>query len=176
MLPGDKKYNDLIADIIRVNHAGEYGAKRIYNGQEDFTKDKTILELIKHMATQEHQHLEYFENQITSRKIRPTLLMPLWHIYGYAIGAATAILGTKMAMTCTQAVEEVIDKHYTEQLKLIENSEPDLANHIEQFRQEELEHRDIAIENRSAEAVFHSIVSKAIKLSCKAAIRLSKIF
>ena len=175
MLPGDKTKKQQIASMIRVNHAGEYGAKRIYLGQLDYIKDQKAKEVITHMASQEDVHLKYFEDEIVRRSIRPTILYPIWHIYGYALGAITAMLGTKAAMACTEAVEEVIDEHYQEQLKFLASDELELKEKIEKFRQEELEHKNIAIEYESSHARCYHFLSPLIKLSCKMAIRISKL-
>ena len=174
MLPGDKTKKQIIDSIIRVNHAGEYGAKRIYQGQFDYIADDKAKQLISHMAAQEQEHLDFFANEINKRSVRPTILHPLWHCYGYILGMCTAKLGTKMAMTCTEAVEEVIDEHYLEQLKLLTDDEKLLASKIERFRQEELEHKNIAQENNAKDAACYHFVSALIRMSCKFAIAVSK--
>jgi len=176
MLPGDKAKNNILASIIRVNLAGEFGAKRIYQGQLDYTKDPETIELIKHMKEQEEAHLKYFENELVKRRIRPTILMPIWKIYGYLLGAITARMGPKTAMACTEAVEEVINDHYLDQLMKLDKNEKELKNKIEEFRQEELQHRGIAIKHDSLDAKGHNFLTAAIKTSCKIAIKLSKIF
>ena len=114
-LPGDAPENEIVESMIRVDHAGEYGAMRIYAGQLAFLKDAKSRELVEHMQAQEKRHLETFEGLMRERKVRPTVLMPLWHAAGYALGAATALLGEKAAFACTVAVESVIDKHYAAQ-------------------------------------------------------------
>lgn len=168
--------NSNIESIIRVNHAGEFGARRIYEGQYDFIKDSEAKSLIAHMRDQELPHLSYFEREIANRKIRPTLLHPLWNIAGYALGAITAICGTKTAMMCTEAVEEVIADHYQEQIIQLENNqrEKELHEKISQFRQEEIEHHDIAVDNNSRNAPAYRIMSSIVKKGCKIAIHLSK--
>lgn len=176
MLPGDKSKEKFLSSLIRVNHAGEFGAKRIYQGQLDSIKGKAILEIIEHMKKQEEAHLEYFSEQLKARKIRPTLLMPIWSLYGYLLGKVTAQLSTEAAMTCTEAVEEVINEHYLEQIQILKKyqDEADLLNKIEQFRQEELEHRDIALKHDSKQAKGHKLLSLLIKSTCKVAIKMSK--
>jgi len=174
LLPGDLKADRLIDQIIRVDHAGEYGAKRIYQGQMDVLKNSPSYKTIKHMAEQEEEHLAYFSEQIGKRKVRPTALMPLWHVGAYAMGAATALMGEKAAMACTVAVEEVIDEHYQEQLEMLGNDEKPLKEKIEKFRAEELEHRDIGLENHAEEAHGYPILRQGVKMATKLAIELSK--
>ncbi len=168
-----KKTKNKIEEIIRVNHAGEFGAKRIYQGQLSVLKDHTE---IKHMLEQELNHLEYFEKEIIKRKVRPTILSPIWNIAGFALGAITARLGEKAAMACTVAVEEVIGEHYQEQLDQLKDSksEKELRNKIAKFRDEELEHRDKGIEFDALKAPAYPILTGLIKLASKTAIKLSK--
>lgn len=173
-LPGDSPYSKYIEQVIRVNHAGEYGAKRIYEGQLAVIKDPDSYKTIAHMAKQEEAHLSYFEEQLKKRRIRPTALMPFWHVAGFILGAGTALLGKKTAMTCTEAVEEVIDKHYQKQLSNLSDDDEDLKTKIEHFRQEELEHHHTAIENKSQESLGYSFISQGIKAGCKIAIWLAK--
>jgi ubiquinone biosynthesis monooxygenase Coq7 len=172
----DKK--SIIDSILRVNHAGEYGAKRIYEGQLAFTRDKHVKAQIKKMHDQELAHLNYFEQQIIENKSRPTALMPLWHVGGYALGAFTALLGHKTSMLCTQAVEEVIADHYQEQIDDLEDyhftDKEALKQKITQFRKEELEHKVIAEFNDAAQAPFNKFLTFGIQTICKAAIALSK--
>jgi ubiquinone biosynthesis monooxygenase Coq7 len=178
MLPGDRPKHKIISSIIRVNHAGEFGAKRIYQGQLDYTQDQETWNLINHMKKQEEKHLDYFANAIKKRRVRPTILMPLWHLYGYALGALTAKLGKTSAMACTESVEEVINEHYLDQLQKLTHyhEEKELKKHIEQFRQEELEHQSIAQQYDAAKAPMHKALAAVIKISCKFAIQMSKIF
>ena len=126
------------------------------------------------MQKQEQLHLDYFANELVERSIRPTILYPIWHVYGYMLGMITAKLGSKTAMTCTEAVETVIDKHYLEQLTKLDPTEKKLAKKIEQFRQEEVEHKNIAIANNSEGSICQNIIAKIISLSCKVAIAASK--
>lgn len=172
-LPGDQLETDRLAQMIRVNHAGEYGAKRIYAGQLAVLGKTDIGDTLQHMADQEEEHLEYFSQELTKRRIRPTALAPLWHIAGFALGAGTALLSKEAAMACTVAVEEVIDEHYSEQLTELKDREPELTKAIEKFREEELEHRDIGLENDAEQATAYPLLTTAIKAASKTAIWLS---
>ncbi len=170
-----------IAEILRVDHAGEYGAKRIYEGQKYVLKDKESQELIEHMAAQEEEHLAYFDLALKNHQVRPTALMPLWHAAGFALGAVSALMGKKAAMACTVAVEEVIDAHYQEQLKeldyideLPEAATKKLKENIEKFRQEELEHKNIGLENHAEQTFAYHLFKNIIKIGCHTAIELSK--
>jgi ubiquinone biosynthesis monooxygenase Coq7 len=177
-LPGDKKSHGVdIASMIRVNHAGEYGAKQIYAGQlAVLGHDPKIRKLLEHMAEQELVHLEYFENEIVSRRTRPSLLQPFWHLAGYAVGAITAKIGVEAAMACTVAVESVIAEHYQEQLDALEGipEEKKLRNAIRKFKEEEEEHLDIGIENDAELAPAYRLLSLLIKGGSKVAIEIAK--
>lgn len=172
----NKTFNKInIDEIIRVNQAGEYGAKRIYQGQLAFAKTQHEKNLIREMLDQELEHLDYFEQKMIEKKVRPTAMQPLWHILGYGLGAATSIMGKKAAMLCTKAVEEVIADHYQEQINsLTDEEQSELKAKITQFREEELEHHETAIENEAMQAPFYSFLNFAIKTVCKAAIKISK--
>jgi ubiquinone biosynthesis monooxygenase Coq7 len=145
-LPGDRGAEREIARIIRVDHAGEYGAKRIYDGQLAVLgrRRSGAAKKIRHMAEQEQRHLDAFEKLVLDRRVRPTALSPVWHVAGFALGAATALMGERAAMACTVAVEEVIDEHYQRQIDALGEDEPALREALEEFRGEEIEHRDIA--------------------------------
>lgn len=173
-LPGDASEEEEIASMIRVNHAGEYGAKRIYEGQLAFIKDTQTRATIKEMAEQEKAHLKYFEEEIKSRKVRPTALQPIWHLGGYALGAATALMGKEAAMACTVAVESVIDEHYAEQEAMLGKDEKKLKDKITQFRAEEQEHHDTGLAEGAEEAVAYPALSAGIRGITKLAIELSK--
>ena len=162
--------------LLRVNHAGEYGAKRIYEGQMAFTRNPKTQAQIREMHAQELTHLDYFTTEIARHKVRPTLLQPLWHIGGFALGAATALLGKEAAMACTVAVESVIDQHYREQLAELaaHTTEPELAKKIEQFRQEEVEHHDLGLAEGAESAPAYPLLSAAIRGITRTAIALSK--
>lgn len=175
ILPGDLNKEQILEHIIRVNHAGEYGAKQIYAGQLSILKDQKDQALLKHMADQEEVHLEYFAKQMQEKRVRPSILMPLWHALGFALGASTALLGKNAAMITTEAVEEVIDEHYQSQLK--DSAIPsELAENIERFRQEEIEHKAIAKANMNDLNLGHKLLYHAIKFGCKLSINLAKKF
>ena len=174
--PGSKSQKDLAKQFIRVDHAGEFGAKRIYEGQLAILGNSKDGETIRHMKDQEQFHLTTFENLIVERKVRPTVLYPIWEIAGFALGVGTALLGPKAAMACTVAVEEVIDEHYAEQSSALEEEEKDLRETIDKFREEEIEHRNTAIEHGGQEAIGYPVMRKAIRIGSKAAIWLSERF
>lgn len=174
-LPGDPGNRDLIDRIIRVDHAGEYGAVRIYAGQLAVLRhDPKAGPEIERMGRQEEQHLRTFERLMVERKARPTVLQPVWHVAGFALGAATALLGPSAAMACTEAIEEVIDEHYAAQSKTLGAGEADLKAHIDQFRAEEVEHRDTARAHGAAEAPAYPLLTGAIKQASRVAIWLSE--
>ena len=162
--------------MIRVDHAGEYGAVRIYQGQLDALKGSACEDTIRHMQEQEEAHLATFNTLIQERKVRPTALSPLWHVAGYTMGYLTGRLGEKAAMACTVAVEEAIDEHYAAQEKTLKEmgTEPELYKTVKRFRQEELEHRDIGYENGAEEALGYPVLSNAIKTGTRFAIWLSE--
>lgn len=177
-----------LEEIIRVDHAGEMGAKVIYNGQMaalKLKKDEESLKIVKHMKEQEDVHFDYFDAQIKELHVRPTVMQPIWKVGGFAMGFLTALIDKKAAMTCTTAVEEVIDEHYQEQLVTLEKEKEfltdekkqeinALSDKIEQFRQEELEHRDIGYENNAADLKCFTPLSTLIKGATKFAIAVSK--
>lgn len=173
-LPGDAPEADGIRRMIRVNHAGEYGARQIYRGQLKVLKGTRHEKLIREMAAQEEKHLAYFAQEIPKRHVRPTALLPVWHIAGYALGAATALLGPRAAMACTVAVEEVIDEHYARQEKLLAGSDTELRAVISEFRAEENEHKEIGIREEAELAPGYEILSAGIRTISKAAIWLSE--
>ena len=163
--------------MIRVDHAGEYGAVRIYQGQIAVLGSRNgrsaIAGEVRDMAAQEKHHLETFDSLIRSEHARPTALQPLWSTSGYALGVATALLGEKAAMACTAAVEEVIDSHYAEQIgKLGEHS--GLGKTIEAFREDEIAHRDRALAHGASEAPAYRVLSAVIRAGCRIAIALAK--
>ena len=171
-----KKTNRVaLEEIIRVDHAGEYGATRIYDGQiAVFGKESKIGKTIKHMADQEQEHIDKFNELILEHRVRPTALLPIWNFAGFALGASTALLGEKAAMACTVAVEKVIGEHYQEQLNILEDDHKELKKTIAKFRDDELEHHDIGIEHDAENAPGYKIMSKVIELGCKTAIAISK--
>lgn len=173
-LPGDPTPRERVARTIRVDHAGEYGAKRIYEGQIAVLRGTRWEGLLRHMQAQEQAHLDTFSRLIAERRVRPTALLPLWHAAGFALGAATALLGHRAAMACTVAVEEAIDEHYAAQHAALGEDEAELKAHIERFRAEELEHRDIGLEHEAEQAPAYRLLSAAIKAGCKVAIKASE--
>ena len=181
-LPGDPTPEEMVERIIRVDHAGEYGAVRIYQGQlavlgrakgRAGASDKCGL--IEHMLEQEKHHLETFNGLVADRRVRPTALLPFWHAAGFALGAATALMGEKAAMACTVAVEEAIDEHYQGQIEALApyEGEKPLRETCAKFREEELEHRDTGLEHGAEQAPGYELLSGAIKAGSKLAIWLS---
>lgn len=165
---------DQIASMLRVNLAGEYGAKRIYEGQLAILKNSSLAPLLEHMKNQELGHLQAFEKLVIENHVRPTFLQPLWHVAGYALGVTTALLGEKAAMACTVAVEEVIDHHYESQLTRLGDQNPALSDLISACQQEELDHREAAIEQGAYEAPAYPLLSQTIKTASRLAIWLSE--
>lgn len=168
--------NQLLDKIIRVNHAGEYGAKRIYQGQIAFSKNPKMLALLEEMYQNELEHLQFFSEEMKSRKIRPTMLFPLWHMTGYALGAITGMLGEKAAMACTYAVEDVIEDHYEKQLKDLDDDEEHLKDNITKFQSEEVHHKKIAEQYNIDQDLLCNAVNKIVKISSRTAIWLSEKF
>lgn len=173
-LPGDPTAREVVERTIRVDHAGEYGAKRIYEGQLAVLGRTKYGPLIEHMKAQEQVHLDTFSRLIGERRVRPTALLPFWHVAGFALGAATALLGHRGAMACTVAVEEAIDEHYRAQEDILGDDEAELRADIARFRAEELEHRDTGLENEAEQAPAYRLLSAAIKTGCKIAIKISE--
>lgn len=163
------------AAMLRVNQAGEFGATRIYEGQRAIMGDRhPASRLIARMATQEQAHREHFDRMMTERGVRPTLLTPVWNVAGFALGAATAMIGPEAAMACTAAIETEIDRHYGEQLEQLGEEDPDLRQAIVDFRAEEVEHRETALASGAENAPAYPLLSAAIRIGCRAAIALSK--
>ena len=164
--------------MIRVDHAGEFGALRIYKGQLAVLSrtrgGSADVEAIRQMAAQEQKHFDAFDRMIKDRAVRPTAFEPLWRAAGFALGAATALLGEKAAMACTVAVEDVIDEHYSRQIARLDKSEPELKATIENFHADECAHRDEALERGAQQAPAYPLLSAAIRLSCRVAIALSE--
>lgn len=175
-LPGDIPTQELLKRMIRVDHAGEFGAKRIYAGQIAVLKGTKEEPILRHMLAQEEVHFDTFDKLMARERIRPTILQPIWNVAGYALGAATALMGKEAAMACTVAVEEAIDEHYQEQYEALGDKHPELKETIEKFRQEELEHRDIGLENDAEKTPFYHVLYHAIHKGSKAAIYLSERF
>lgn len=169
--------NSEVAEMIRVDHAGEYGAMCIYRGQlailERRAADRNTVAAVRRMAEQEARHLDSFERLINERKVRPTALSPLWQVAGYALGAGTALLGSRAAMACTVAVEEVIDEHYGKQIKRL-GHDPSLRRSVRRFQADERAHRNEALAHGAADAAGYPVLSGAIKAACRVAIHLSE--
>jgi ubiquinone biosynthesis monooxygenase Coq7 len=167
-----------IESMIRVDHAGEYGAVRIYEGQLAVLKRRkgaeASVETIQHMAEQEQRHLKAFDRLVNERRVRPTALEPVWRIAGFALGAATAALGEKAAFACTAAVEEVIDGHYAQQIEALKDKDPALKATVEDFRADEAAHRDTALAQGAEQAPGYKLLSETIKAGCRIAIKLSE--
>lgn len=174
-IPGDRSRAEETERMVRVDHAGEFGAVRIYAGQRAVLgENHPKAALFRHMHEQEKVHLAKFDEIINERNVRPTIMAPLWDVAGFALGATTALMGEKAAMACTQAVEEVIDEHYESQRVKLRGKDPELEEVIETFQAEEVEHKRIAEENGAEEAVGYPVLSATIKAGCRAAIWLSK--
>jgi ubiquinone biosynthesis monooxygenase Coq7 len=171
-LPGDGSARDALRRMIRVDHAGEYGAARIYAGQLAVLSGGRKGDVLRHMQAQEQQHLETFNALLTHHRVRPTALLPFWHLAGFALGAVTAALGERAAMACTVAVEETIDAHYTRQIDAL--GEDALAGTLDRVRAEEREHRDIGLANGAEQAPGYRLLTGVIKAGCRAAIAISE--
>jgi 3-demethoxyubiquinol 3-hydroxylase len=174
-----KKTNkDTVEKFIRVDHAGERGAIKIYEGQllalNTFIKDDDLKKTIEEMKVHEKEHCDYFDKEIKKRKIKPTKFLPLWDLLGVGLGFGSTILGKKAAMLCTASVEEVIDEHYLNQIEELENDEKELKKKIIKFREDELHHKDIAYEEGATKKGPYSILDKIIKTGSKIAINISE--
>ena len=167
-----------IEEFIRVDHAGERGAVKIYEGQllalNTFVKDDNLKKIIEEMKVHEKEHCDFFENEIKKRKINPTKFLPLWDLLGVGLGFGSTLLGKKAAMLCTASVEEVIDEHYLSQIKQLGNDEKNLKKKITKFRQDELNHKDIAYEKGATKEGPYSILDLVIKTGSKIAINISE--
>ncbi len=167
-----------IEEFIRVDHAGERGAVKIYEGQllalNTLVKDDSLKELIEEMKSHEKEHCEFFEKEIKRRNIAPTKFLPLWDLLGVGLGFGSTLLGKKAAMLCTASVEEVIDKHYQNQIDQLDSDEEELKKKIIKFREDELHHKDMAYEEGATKKGFYSIMDKIIKTGSKIAINISE--
>ena len=163
-----------IERYIRVDHAGERAAQQIYRGQLVVLDKHPMGEEIRHMMAQEVEHLETFDTLINERQVRPSLLDPLWGVAGFALGVVTAAMGPKAAMACTIAVEEVIGEHYQKQAENLGEDEAELKTKIERFRDEELEHRDIAVDYEGREARHYKLLHDVIQTGCRTAIKIAE--
>ena len=163
-----------IERFLRVDHAGERAAQQIYKGQLAVLANHEMADEIRHMMDQEVEHLETFDSLLNERQVRPSLLDPLWGAAGFTLGVVTAAMGPKAAMACTIAVEEVIGEHYQKQADILGEDERELQATVERFRDEELEHRDIAVEHEGREARHYSLLRKVIQRGCRAAIKIAE--
>ena len=173
-----KKTNKKVQEFIRVDHAGERGAVKIYEGQllalNTIVKNESLKKTIEEMQVHEKEHCEFFEKEIKKRNIEPTKFLPLWDLLGVGLGFGSTLLGKKAAMLCTASVEEVIDKHYLDQINQLGPEEEELKKKITKFRQDELEHKDIAYEEGATKKGFYSIMDRIIKTGSKLAINISE--
>ena len=173
-----KKKNYKIEEFIRVDHAGERGAVKIYEGQllalNTIVKDDDLKKIIEEMKVHEEEHRDFFENEIKKRKIKPTKFLPLWDLLGVGLGFGSTIIGKRAAMLCTASVEEVIDEHYQDQINQLGSDEKNLKKKIIKFREDELHHKDIAYEKGATKKGFYFIMDKIIKTGSKLAIRISE--
>ena len=173
-----RQTNKKVEEFIRVDHAGERGAVKIYEGQllalNTIVKNDNLKKTIEDMKEHEREHCEFFENEIKKRDIKPTKFLPLWDLLGIGLGFGSTLLGKKAAMLCTASVEEVIDKHYLDQINQLGPDEKELKKKITKFRQDELDHKDIAYEEGASKKGFYSIMDKIIKTGSKIAIRISE--
>ena len=167
-----------IEEFIRVDHAGERGAVKIYEGQllalNTLVKDEKLKKVIEKMKVHEKEHCEFFEKEIIKRNIKPTKLLPLWDLLGVSLGFGSTLLGTKATMLCTASVEEVIDKHYQDQINQLDNNEKELKKNIIKFREDELHHKDIAYEKGATKKGCYSILDTIIKTGSRIAINISE--
>lgn len=168
---------DEIAQMLRIDHAGEYGAVAIYKGQQAvFKRSRQTQDMaaqIKEMENEEQKHLDAFDAMLIERRVRPTALAPIWNVAGYGLGVVTALMGPKAAHACTEAVETVIEQHYAEQVDATRDTDPALSATFAEFREDELHHRDIAVEGGAKEARGYSILSRVITAGCHAAIKMT---
>ena len=173
-----RKSNIKVEEFIRVDHAGERGAVKIYEGQllalNTIIKDENLKKTIEDMKVHEIEHCQFFENEIKKRNIKPTKFLPLWDLLGVGLGFGSTLLGKKAAMLCTASVEEVIDKHYLDQINQLGPEEKDLKKKITKFREDELHHKDIAYEKGATKKGIYSFMDKIIKTGSKIAINISE--
>lgn len=177
-MPGENVAKRRLDEMIRVDHAGEYGAVQIYRGQKAvFSRIEGkahAAKLISEMEAGEQEHLRTFDRLIGERRVRPTLMAPVWRVAGFGLGAVTALLGEEAAHACTEAVEEVIEEHYGHQSQELEGVDSELQHFVEKFRAEEIAHKDTAVEQGAHHAPGYPVLSAVIKFGCRAAIRISE--
>jgi ubiquinone biosynthesis monooxygenase Coq7 len=176
--PGPGALKARLAEILRVDHAGEMGAVAIYRGQRAVLGQapghERIAGQLADMEGHEQVHLARFDTLLTERRVRPTALAPVWRLAGFALGAGTALMGDKAAHACTEAVETVIEEHYAGQIAELQTRDPELAAELSKFRDEELAHRDLAVAEGAREAPGYSLLAAVIRTGCRAAIKLSE--
>jgi ubiquinone biosynthesis monooxygenase Coq7 len=176
--PGDKGAERRLAEMIRVDHAGEFGAVQIYKGQLAVFRNQPgrerAADLIAEMEAGERAHLDTFDRLVVERGVRPTAMAPIWRLMGFTLGAATALMGEKAAHACTAAVEEAIEEHYAAQARALDGVDSELKGVVEKFRADELAHRETAIVEGARNATGYGVLSGAIKFGCKLAIRVSE--
>jgi len=174
----EKTNQKILEEIIRVDHAGERGAIKIYEGQllalKTIKQDEILKDKIEEMKEHEKEHLEYFEKEIQKRKIKPTYLLPLWDLMGVTLGFGTVLLGKKAALLCTASVEEVIENHYQNQIKKLGNDEMNLKAKIEKFKNDEVNHKNIAYDSGATNEGLYSVMDKIIKTGSRIAITISE--
>ncbi len=178
LFPGEGVRGRRLAEMIRVDHAGEYGAVQIYKGQRavfDRIEGKAhAARIIGEMEAGEQEHLKTFDRMLAQRGVRPTVMAPIWRVAGFGLGAVTALMGERAAHACTEAVEEVIEEHYGRQSEELSGVDADLKRVVDRFRADEIGHKETAIEQGAREAPGYAVLSAVIKLGCRAAIRISE--
>ena len=169
--------NPRIAEMLRVDHAGEYGAVAIYRGQQAVfgraSQTQAMAAQLAEMEAEEQKHLEAFDALLVERNVRPTAMTPIWNVAGYGLGVVTALMGEKAAHACTEAVETVIEEHYAEQAEAVSETHPDLAATFREFREDELHHRDTAVAGGAKDAPGYGVLSRVITAGCRAAIAIT---
>jgi ubiquinone biosynthesis monooxygenase Coq7 len=177
-MPGQDARERRLAEMIRVDHAGEFGAVQIYRGQRavfDRIESKGhAARLIAEMEEGEQEHLKTFDRLIAERGVRPTLMAPVWRVAGFGLGAVTALMGERAAHACTEAVEEVIEEHYGRQSDALRGVDSELKHVVDRFREDEIAHKDAAVEQGARSAPGYAVLSAVIKAGCRAAIRISE--
>jgi len=177
-MPGESAALRRLEEMLRVDHAGEFGAVQIYRGQravfDRSLRKSHAAAVVTEMEAGEQQHLKTFDRMMLERGVRPTLMAPLWRVAGFGLGAATALLGEKAAHACTEAVEEVIEQHYAKQSEELTETDPELKRLVDRFREDEIAHKETAIEQGAQEAPGYVVLSTLIKLGCRAAIAISE--
>ena len=177
-MPGEDVRERRLAEMLRVDHAGEYGAVQIYRGQRavfDRIEGKAhAARVIADMEAGEQEHLKTFDRMLAERSVRPTVMAPLWRVMGFGLGAATALMGERAAHACTEAVEDVIEEHYGRQSHALAGVDAELKHVVDKFREDEIGHKDTAVEQGARDAFGYSVLSAVIKAGCRAAIRISE--